>query len=639
MNKFLPLIVAVVLTIILTWPLMPNMASYYPDDGDYPLNGSVLWYGYDSIVTGRIFNQQEYFRGYQFYPQPYSLAFGNNPVASQIFFAPIYFVTSSLPFSVNFYVFLTFVLSFLSAFYLVNYFVKNQWAAMTGAFIFAFNAQSFARFPQHIDVLSKYFLPLLFLFFYQLLEKPKVKNAFLFWLFFTLNALTHTYYAIFSLIFLPIVSLPFLISHIRNKEWGYFVAHAKVSAVGLIFLPLLLYFNLPYLEFSQKEGAKRSISEAAYFSARINDYFAPAQSSFLYGGWVKSLDPHRSPKDPNTGIFNYEEHSLFIGILATILFFVGLKTFYQVKIVGKWFFYLLLIVPFALSFGPLLPFYYYLYQLLPILQGIRVPSRFELVFLIPFSLIAAFGVKRLFGKWPKSAIVITIIIFVILTLENFTLKSFDDKSLMLDRVKNLQGFDLKDKKTLHLPIFSITTEDFGKNTGYFNWVTKTKEKTFNGNTAYLPVDHLSLLEQMSVNLDQKDIERLIVLGVNYIILHRDLTNRNYPILHKGLIFSRAGIEIYDLAKLGLSPKNCSFEQDFEVQVDSDTDIETDKVIYFVALKNKSDCFLPGIYEDRYRKIDTIIDGQKRVVHLRLPIIINPLEEIVLSEGSGEVRVE
>lgn len=603
MNRFLPVVIAVFLTIVLTWPLLPNITSYYPDDGDYPLNGAVLWYNYDSIITGRIFSPKEYWQGFQFYPHPYSLAFANNPVASEIFFAPIYFITSNLPFSVNAYVFLTFVLSFLAAFYMINYFIKNPWASLTGAFIFAFNSQTFARFPQHIDILSRYFLPLLFLFFYSLLEKPTWKKGFLVGLFFTLNALTHTYYPVFGLIFLPLVSIPFLIGHIRKRDWGYFLKLGRVGLIGLIFLPVLLYFNLPVLQFSQKEGARRSLSEASYFSARINDYFAPHPDNFLYKGWVKHLDPFRTPRDPDTGIFNYEEHTLFIGLLPMILFFLGLKPFIKQKL-NHSFFFILLLVSFLLSFGPYfngeegafkLPFYY-LSEWVPVLQGIRSPARFEFVFLIPFALISAYGAKHLFSRWPKNIIIITIIIFIIIILENLTPKDFSLRSQVLGQEK-LQF--LKGKVTLHLPIYTTETDEFGKNSVYLNWATQTGERIVNGNASYLPGDQLMFLwEIKNEGLGEKNILRLKALGVDYVIVHKDQ------------------IEIIDLAKINLTPKICSFPGDFAISE--------------ISIKNVSDCFLPSIYEDRYRMIDQRF--------LRMPIIIGPGEQVVLSEINSELRI-
>lgn len=622
-NFLIILALAVLLSIILSWPLVANIASYYSDQGDYALGGSILWYNQDSIKTGRIFHPKEYWQGYQFYPHPFSLAFANSYIVPSLIFSPIFWLTDSLPFSVNSYALLTLILSFIASFYTVNFFVKNSWAAMVGAFIFTFNANTQVRFPQHLDVLSKYFLPLVFLFAYQLLEKPSFKKSFLFFLFFTLNALTVTYYQIFSLVILPIVALPFLINHLKKKDWKYFIKFGKVSLVGLIFLPILLFFNLPYWDFSQKEGAFRPLEATPFFSARMTDWLASSPDSLIYGKWVKGVEKYREPKD-DRGVLNYEEHTLFLGLIPLILFFIGLKRFRQEKI-NQAFFYLLLILPAIFTFGPYfngatqgwpLPFYFF-HKLFPFMEGIRSPTRFEFLLFVPFSLICAFGVRKLMEG--KSIIIITIII-VILILENFTLKDFNNRSAALATVQNI-GRDnlhfLSSKAVLHLPIY--TTEDadeFGKNSAYLNWLTQTGEKIVNGNTSYLPPDHLGLLAAFKQQLAATEIGILKTMDVSFIIIHKDKMPAP-PI--EGVIFDNQDVSIVDLSNFKAQVPLCSVSN-LDIQV-----AERDLIV-----TNPGNCYLISAGESRYQKMGR--------VSYRLPIVISPNQQIVLTQINREVRI-
>lgn len=620
---------AIFFTMVLTWPFTLNMGSYFSDHGDYPFNVAQLWYNQDSLKTGRIFNQKEYWHGYQFYPQPYSFAFANNGLIPSLIFAPMYFLTGNIVFSANFYTFLTFILSFLAAFYMVNYFVKNPYASMVGAFIFTFNANTMVRFPQHLDVLGKYFLPLVFLFAYQFLEKPNLKKGLIFALFFTLNALTNNYFGIFTVILLPILTLPFLVGYLRKGDWGYFGRLGRLGLVGLIFLPVLLYFNLPYLEFSQKEGVTRTLGDTIFFSARINDWFGSSPDNFLYGGWMKAMDPYREPKD-DRGILNYEEHSLFLGFLPLILFFLGLKTFQKQKI-NKLYFYLLLVIPLILMLGPFfsgqenslpLPFYF-LYDFIPILKGIRSPTRFEFVLLLPFALIASFGVLWVLEKWKKNLWIPAFAgMTILLILENLTPKDYSLRSQILakmDLMDQSQLQSLKGKIVLHLPIYDTSTADnFGHNSAYTNWLTQTGEKIVNGNTSYLPADQLMFLSEIKTEgLSEENILKLKALGVDYVINHQDQ------------------IEITDLATINLQPSLCLFPNDFEIQFGRAVNVGG----FAISLKNTKDCYLSSIYEDRYRQMDVEIEGRKRVAHLRMPIIIGPKETVVLSEIGRELRTE
>lgn len=634
-KHLLVIVVGIVLTIILTWPYALNMGSFFSDQGDYPFNVAQLWYNQDSIKTGRIFNLKEYIHGYQFYPQPYSFAFANNAFVPSLIFAPMYWITGNIIFSGNFYTFLTFVLSFLAAFYAVNYFVKNPYASLIGAFVFTFNANTLVRFPQHIDVLGKYFLPLVFLFAYQFLEKPTLRKGLLFALFFTLNALTNNYYEIFTIILLPILTLTFFIKEAFKKNWSYFLSTAKFGAVFLIFLPILLYFNLPYLEFSQKEGVTRTLGDTIFFSARINDWFASSPDNFLYGGWMRAIDPIREPKD-DRGILNYEEHSLFLGLVPLILFFLGLKTFHSQKI-NRAYFYLLLIIPVILMLGPFfngaesffkLPFYF-LYDFIPILRGIRSPTRFEFVLLLPFAIIASFGAKRLLeGRKNIKIITIIITITVILILENLTPKDFSLRSNILSKIDLMDKAKLQtlsNKITLHLPIYDTSDADnFGNNSGYLNLVTQTGGKIVNGNTSYLPSDQLVFLSEIKRDgLSDQNILKLKALGVEYVVVHKP------------------EIEIVDLGKTNLNPKICNFSNDFDIQFGKAAPggVTSEETTYAISLKNMGSCYLPSIYEDRYRSINVEIDGKGKKAHLRMPIIIGPLEQVVLSEINRELRIE
>ena len=650
--------IAIFLTTILTWPFALNLGSYYTDQGDYSLGGSVLWYNSESLKTGKIFDQKEYFKGYQFYPQPYSLAFANNSITPSLIFTPIYWITDSLPFSVNTYIMLTLVLSFITSFYSVNYFLKNKWAALVGAFIFTFNVQTMVRFPQHLDILGKYFLPLVFLFAYQFLEKPTLKRAVLFFSTFTLNALTVNYYQVFTIVVLPLVALPFLFSSLRKRDWGYFGRLGKWGLIGVVFLPILLYFNLPFLDFSQKEGAFRPLEATTFFSARVNDWFASSPDNFLFGGWVKGMEKFREPKD-DRGIINYEEHSLFLGLLPLILFLIGLKAFKKEKI-NKWYFYILLLVPFILTFGPFvgykedgfpLPFYF-LYKLVPLMEGIRSPSRFEFLFFIPFSLIASYGALLLI---EKKGLWVLGVIGIVLILENFTVKDFSARSQIQNKINQIGKENLsflEGKATVHLPVYSIQDADeFGRNSTYINWLTQTEEVITNGNTSYLPPDQISFLEQLGNKFDESALLKLSLLKVNYVVIHKDLLPENLlseytKILSHRVVFNDRNTLIVDLNEQVLGSANkysltapiCILEKDFDIRVTKvlDDDLEDTNGL---IIQNKADCFLPSIYEDRYRSIKIEIEGVEREASFRVPILIGPKEQIVVSIAERSLRIK
>ena len=190
-------------------------------------------------------------------------------------FAPIYWLTNQLVLSVNTYTFLTFIITFVISFYVFKKFLNAFFPSIIAATVFTFNPLTSAHFPGHTHLLGKFFLPLIFLWGLYFFSKPTIKNAFFLGLFFTLNALSSINFFIISVPFMVLLSLPYLIVNIYQKNFIYFKNLCLSGLTLIIFLPILMFFLLPYQQFSQKEGAIRTIDESIYYSAQPIDWFSP----------------------------------------------------------------------------------------------------------------------------------------------------------------------------------------------------------------------------------------------------------------------------------------------------------------------------------------------------------------------------
>ena len=671
-NKFISIcfvfVFALLLTTLFTWPFVLKIITYYSDFGDYPLGGSALWYNYQSIIEGKILNQGEYFKGYEFYPHPYTTAFSDHRIIMSLVFFPIYLITKAYVFSVNLTVFLSFVLVFISSFYSLKFFIKKNYPSLISAIIFTFNPFIFAKFPLHIDSLGRFFLFPLFVFAYKFFNKPSFKNSLYFYLFFTLNSLSMVYLEIFSIIILPLFFFPFLIHKLKNFNnfLFYSLNLLKYSLVAFIFIPVLLYFNIPYFSFSNKENITRPINGNIYFSARLIDYISPVKENVLYKGIFNIVEPLRSPRDPNNNQFNYEEHTLFLNILPILLlifFFIFRKQFFKEKKTLYFAFLIIFISSFVFTFGPYfqgfknfmnkdikLP-YYYLYNYFPFFNGIRVPTRFMFIFYVPFTLFVGYGSTVFLDKFKNNKLKFILFVFFILILfiENYNFKDYSSKSEITNKFsytntqKKLQF--LEHKNTIHLP---INIPNYGDDSMYSNWIVYTNEKMMNGNTGYLPPDITSFLMKIKNNLDTESIKELKALKINYIILHKNkLKNDKYN--KNILIFALKKYEdedilIIDLNKFNYDIKICNFEKDINKTIFLAAVKNSTLTFYAVTLENDNNCYLPSIYTDRYRKIShnsTDFYGNYVVknVNLRMPILITPFEKVTLTEYSGEVRID
>lgn len=648
---FLVLILGLLLTSVLTWPWVSKLKIHYGDSGDYPLVGWMLWYNQHSIKTGEIFNQQNYFNSNQFYPFPYSLAFSEHLFIPSLLFSPVYWLTKHLIFSVNFFAFLTFVLSFITSFYTINYFVKGRLASILGAIVYTFNPLTLAHFPGHLHLMNKYFLPLVFLFAYIYFKKPTLRNSFFFFLLFSLNSLSSIYFEAFTLVTLPLLFLPFLIYYFQRKDWNYFINIFRGSIIFVIFLPFLLYFNLPYFEFSKLEGIKRSLNENAFYSAKLIDWVLPSSSDNLIYGSVAKLVEGKRDSIEGKRTFSYAEHTLFLNVIPFGLFIIGF--IYSLKSHFFYGFLLLLGAGFIFTLGPWyqifdtpynikLP-YFYFGKIMPILEGIRVPARFQFVFYVPFAIFVSYGAYFLLQRASKIKVTLFLLILVAILTENYNIKAYDSTSNIftkLDIIKRDNFGFLKNKNTIHIP---TDLKNLFNESMYLTWATQTEENTLNGYSGYFPSEWLDFVGEINSSLDENMLRKLAILDIDYLIIHKNLLLDNQVILYKNKkslfgemkVFEDNEILIVNLLRYKVGFKRCSLAQDFKFNIVSPIQMSSYLDINYnlfpkVSLKNNSDCYLISKYNDRYPKITFNIGNQKIKYNIRLPLIVKPYEEIVLN---------
>lgn len=639
-------------TVALTWPYAAHLSAFYPDHGDFPWNGWILWYNHLAVTKGFIFNPTRYFDSIVRYPMPYALCYSEHMFVPSLIFFPIYALSGNLPLSVNLFVFSTFILNYMAAFIAAYFFTESAPAATVAAIVYAFNPLAFSAFPHLFQLSNRYFLPFVFLYAYLYFESPSPINAFLFFMFFTLNGLSVIYFEVFTLALLPVFLLPYLFHHLRKKDFVYFVRLVKPAWTAIPFIPALLYFNLPYLAFSAKEGVVRTIGEwAVQSSARWVDWFSPAPNNIPYFQLFRLVNPMRSVGNPAPGYF---DHTVFLGILPVILAAIGI-----IYLVGRGglasrSYLLVMAAAFILSFGPYylgwngvyrpgqsyfrLP-YYYLYSLTPLLNGIRTPTRFQFVFYVPFSLFCAYGFEFIRRRRNELARLALILIPLLLAAENLCVWNYNDTSYFLTGYAG-NGY-LKDrnyfvgKVTLDLPYY---TRDF--ETRYYTWQTLTGAVTmdcFGG--SYVPEDVLSLLTPNAVIPSPESLRAFKAIGIDDIVIHKDLIRRDFPGADLSAAEKWSGIKsfedrdllILDLNRLPRVPE-CEPEKNFTLALETPPAASRSNPVSFrVFLKNEADCYLASRYGDRYVKASVIIGKSSYVTYLKLPVVMEPRAGAVLTD--------
>ncbi|MGH7204010.1 MAG: hypothetical protein ACREHC_06200 [Candidatus Levyibacteriota bacterium] len=625
------------LTLITTWPLIFHLTTYLPNGGDNVVETWILWYDQYALSIGRIFNQTLYFNGPQFYPLPYTIAYSDNLFLLSFVFAPFYWLVQNIPLWINSITLSTFIFCFCTSYYVLRKVSHNSYASIIGAFVFTFNPITFAHFePGHINLLSKYFFPVEFYFAYRAMTKPSWKNVCLFFLFFTLNALSSIYFAIFTILSLPLFFLPTFLERVFKRDGTYFKKLLFYSLSGLLFLLFLMYFMMPYLQFSTKENVVRTINESIYYSAQPIDFVASLPINFIYGPWVRYLD--RSSF--------YYGHTLSLDLVPVILACFGLLFLFNQRrkikeirsILGL---FLVALFSLIMMFGPFwdqvkLPYYYlYTYLPLPLLQSIRAPARFEFLFYMPFALCAAFGMLFLLKNIKTQAFMITGVILFLLIIENLNSNAYNEKNTALLQIANYNAnthvHAILDKKImLNYPILDPNQDKTAAN--YLLWGMFFHASIMNGNTGYLPPDLLDFLGKFDLS-QKKDLDALKAIGVQNILIHKDklttpLQLKKYANM---LIYDDDTIAILDVTRFQSSTRYCT-KQDLQYSITTPAKIiDSEPMSYIVTIKNNNDCYVVNKYNDRYVKAIVKIDNRNYINYLKFPIFIAPHQSSLISE--------
>jgi len=373
-------LIYLVLTIILTWPLTPLAWDHVINAGDPLFYAWNLMHNVRSITNG--------FAGLLdtniYYPTTNTLALSDTLAAQTLFTYPIIWLTNNPILAINLYTLFTFPIAGLGMYFLVKSLVKHEWASLLSGAMFAF---SYPRFGQmsHLPALSSQWLPYYIYGLYWFFREGKIRHLAAALVSFLLLLGSSVYLGVFAVVVAII-----MVSACYASLWS----RVKIAVFPLIFttaLALLLMF--PYIRLkAEHPEITRSLEESSSRAAYQQDYFSVTQTSIL-SQFLK----------PNEG-----ERTLYPTLALFILAGLGImqwrKKEYRFSII---LFSAIALTGLVLSFGPERPFsigpfdtgyiklpYAYLYKVFPLLQTLRVPARFSIVFILGLTVLAGYGATR-----------------------------------------------------------------------------------------------------------------------------------------------------------------------------------------------------------------------------------------------------
>lgn len=513
-----------ILTATLTYPLILNMAhSIEGEMGDPLLNTWILGWDIHKLTTGL----NGFWDTNMFYPENLTLAYSEHLLGSALLGLPIFLLTKNIILTYNFVFLLSFFLAGLGAYFLVFYLTKNRWAGIIAGIIYAFAPFRFAHLG-HLQLLTAQWMPFCLLFLHKFFRKGDNKNLVLFIFFFLLQSLSCNYYAAFLSLAVAIFILYYVL--IFKKYIQKIFCLKLFFALVVIFL-VMIPFVLSYYSLQKDMGFKHPLGEVIFFSAQSQSYLAAPPFNLLWGKIIAD--------------FGGNEKYLFIGLMALILMFFGwLPELIRQKRLDKdkIFYLFFLFLAFILSLGPIIVLfghtlpgpYIVLFEYIPGFEGVRVPARFGILFLLAASVLAGYGLKEILEHQIirfKQLFKYIFILFVILFL-NFEYISLPlpVKSMKVGQevpeVYQWLAEQPEDFAIIELPMPPlgpdvIWYEQTPKEAPYLYYSTYHWKKLVNGYSGYTAPSYFMIWQEMNDFPSQNSMDLLRGLGVKYCIVHLD----------------------------------------------------------------------------------------------------------------------
>ncbi len=417
------LLAYLLLALVLTYPLIVNVASHVPGDGsdDPALAWNLWWVPYSLIHLGA----SPIYTDYMFYPIGLNLAFYTLTYLNALLSIPFQFVFNVIV-AANVNVWLSFVLSGFGAYLLMKYLFQvssfkfqvdqpETWngqlenlAAFAAGAVYAFSSNKFlyASLGQ-FNIASSQWIPFYILFLLKTTNASNTQHAtrnlfygFLLGLFLLFQALSEFIFASFLIIFTALYLAYWLIAH-RFRPSSFVL---RLSS----FVIAILTFTLPMLPILAAM-IQDTLTEGDFIQSGLG--FADVFSSDAFGFFVPS---HLHPILGNLEAqfhFAYTNFA-YLGFVALALAMVALIAVPRARL---WGFFGLIFV--AISLGPNLtingtryaqsvPMPFDLLLEIPFIKGNRYPSRWSVMVTLALAVLVGYGLVWLLdkvGSWWKAA--------------------------------------------------------------------------------------------------------------------------------------------------------------------------------------------------------------------------------------------
>lgn len=407
------LLAYLLLAILLTYPLMLNLATHVPGDGsDDPALAWNLWWVPFSIIN---LGQSPIYTDYMFYPIGLNLAFYTLTYLNAFLSIPFQYAFNVI-IAANVNVWLSFVLSGFGTYLLMKYLFKVQYsklapsnlellAAFAAGALYAFSSNKFLYVSLgQFNIASSHWIPFYILFLLKTTNSSNTQNAtrivfygFLLGLFLLFQALSEFIFASFLIIFTVLYLAYWLVAN-RFHPSSFVLRLMSFIVAGLTFIIPMSPILAAMIQDMLTEGdfIQSGLGFADVFSTDVLGFFAPSHLHPIFGNLESQFH------------FAYTNFA-YLGFVALAFALVALVAVPRARIWG-----IFGIIFVLISLGPNLtingtrydlPMPFDLLLEIPFVKGNRYPSRWSVMVTLALAVLVGYGLVWLLdtvGSWRNS---------------------------------------------------------------------------------------------------------------------------------------------------------------------------------------------------------------------------------------------
>jgi hypothetical protein len=436
-----------------------------------------------------------------FYPEHLTLAYSDALLFQGLIAAPFLWVGLDPVLVHNVMVLATFVASGAAMFWLVREVTQSASAGFIAGMIFAFQPYRFGHYPQ-LELLSAWWIPIAFYVFERAIVSASVVQWSLLGVVVALQTWSSIYYGVFLMTALGVLTIVRLLRGASAPS----AAMGKSLLIGVFVTGVLVIpYLYPYLSTRLIVG-ERSVAEVTNWSPHLRAYFVTTREHWLYGALM--------------GDFAHPEGILFPGLTALALALAGMFPPIDRRRIS---YIVLLLLAFDLSLGFNGVTYPLLYETAFPYRGLRAPGRLFIIVSAALSVLAGWGFARLethcrnrLYRLILAAVAVTLIAAesAAMPLSLVPIPSPDPIYLWLARQPP--------SVVLEWPIPKASKLGYTFDPVYMYYSTGHWQHLVNGYSGFHPSSYLGLLDTLTPFPNPAGIAALQNLGVDYLILHREL---------------------------------------------------------------------------------------------------------------------